>query len=50
MRGVFVSLIGRDEGRIRELGREVEGQIEGKVVTEQEVRETKARIRGTVSL
>jgi len=50
MRGVFVSLIGQNEGRIRELGREVEGQLEGKVVTEQEVRETKARIRGTVSL
>jgi len=46
MRGAFVSLIGQDEGRIRELGKEVEGQTEGRVVTEQEVRETK----GTVNL
>ena len=46
MRGAFVSLIGQDEGRIRELGKEVEGQTEGKVVTEQEVQETK----GTINL
>jgi hypothetical protein len=45
-KGVFVSLIGQDEGRIRELGKEVEGQTQGRVVTEQEVRETK----GTVNL
>lgn len=41
MKGVFVSLIGQNEGRVRELGREVEGQTQGKAVTEQEVRETK---------
>ena len=41
MRGAFVSLIGQDDGRIRELGKEVEGRTEGKVVTEQEVQETK---------
>ena len=46
MKGVFVSLIGQNEGRVRELGREVEGQTQGKAVTEQEVRETK----GIVSL
>ncbi|KAH9974332.1 Molybdopterin binding protein [Lactifluus volemus] len=41
MRGVYVSLIGQNEGRVRELGKEVEGEIQGKVVTEQEIREAK---------
>ena len=41
MKGVFVSLIGLDEERVRELGNEVAGRTQGKVVTEQEVRETK---------
>ena len=39
--GVYVSLIGQNEKRIRELGKEVEGEIQGKVVTEQEIREAK---------
>jgi len=41
MKGVYVSLIGRNENRIRELGKEVEENIQGKVVTEQEIREAK---------
>jgi hypothetical protein len=41
MRGVYVSLIGQDVERVRELGKEVEGAIQGKVVTEQEIREAK---------
>jgi len=41
MKGVYVSLIGQDETRIRELGIEVEENIQGKVVTEQEIREAK---------
>ena len=41
MKGVYVSLIGQDETRIRELGVEVEENIQGKVVTEQEIREAK---------
>ncbi|KAI9513507.1 MoaB/Mog domain-containing protein [Russula earlei] len=44
MKGVFVSLIGLNEGRIRELGKEVEGRTQGKAVTEQEVRETKGLV------
>ncbi len=40
-KGVYVSLIGRNENRIRELGKEVEENIQGKVVTEQEIREAK---------
>jgi len=44
MKGVFVSLIGQDEGRVRELGKEVEGQTQGKAVTEQEIRETKRSV------
>ncbi|KAH9990244.1 Molybdopterin binding protein [Russula compacta] len=44
MKGVFVSLIGRNEGRIRELGKEVEERIQGRVVTEQEIRETKRTV------
>ena len=43
-KGVFVSLIGQNEGRVRELGKEVEGQTEGRVVTEQEVREAKGTV------
>lgn len=43
-KGVFVSLIGQNERRIRELGKEVEGQTQGKVVTEQEVRERKGAV------
>ena len=41
MKGVYVSLIGQDETRIRELGIEVEENIQGKVVTEQEITEAK---------
>ena len=41
MKGVFVSLIGRNEERVRELGKEVEGQTQGRVLTEQEVLEKK---------
>jgi hypothetical protein len=41
MKGVFVSLIGQNEGRVRELGKEVERQTHGRVVTEQEVLEKK---------
>ena len=44
MKGVFVSLIGQDEGRVRELGKEVEGQTEGRAVTEQEIREAKSSV------
>jgi len=40
-KGVCVSLIGQNENRIRELGKEVEENIQGKVVTEQEIREAK---------
>ncbi|KAH9043604.1 putative molybdopterin binding domain-containing protein [Lactarius hengduanensis] len=40
-KGVYVSLIGQNEDRIRELGKEVEVNIQGKVVTEQEIREAK---------
>ncbi|KAI9438273.1 hypothetical protein H4582DRAFT_2076869 [Lactarius indigo] len=41
-KGVYVSLIGQNEDRIRELGKEVEVNIQGKVVTEQEIREAKS--------
>ena len=41
MKGVFVSLIGQNEERVRELGKEVEGQTQGRAVTEQEVLEKK---------
>lgn len=41
MKGVFVSLIGQNEERVRELGKEVERQTEGRAVTEQEVLEKK---------
>jgi hypothetical protein len=41
MKGVFVSLIGRNEVRVRELGKEVERQTQGRAVTEQEVIEKK---------
>lgn len=37
MKGVYVSLIGRNETRIRELGMEVEENIQGKVVTGQKI-------------
>jgi len=40
-KGVFVSLIGQDEERVRELGKEVERQTQGRAVTEQEVLEKK---------
>ena len=43
MKGVFVSLIGQNEERVRELGKEVEGQTQGRAVTEQEVLERKKR-------
>jgi molybdopterin-biosynthesis enzyme MoeA-like protein len=39
--GVFVSLIGQNEGRVRELGKEVERRTQGRAVTEQEVLEKK---------
>jgi hypothetical protein len=35
-KGVFVSLIGLNEGRIRELGEEVEAETQGKVVNDEE--------------
>jgi hypothetical protein len=35
--GVYVSLIGSDEQRVREIGREVEKEIMGNMVTEEEV-------------
>jgi len=41
MKGVFVSLIGQNEERVRELGKEVERQTQGRAVTEQEVLEKK---------
>lgn len=41
MKGVFVSLIGRNERRVRELGKEVERHTQGRAVTEQEVLEKK---------
>jgi hypothetical protein len=41
MKGVFVSLIGQNEGRVRELGKEVERQTQGRAVTEREVSEKK---------
>ncbi|KAI0299384.1 MoaB/Mog domain-containing protein [Multifurca ochricompacta] len=46
MKGVYVSLIGQNEERIRELGKEVEVKIQGKVVSEKEIREAK----GTTNL
>ncbi|KAH9968056.1 Molybdopterin binding protein [Russula dissimulans] len=44
MKGVFVSLIGLNEERVRRLGDEVAGRTQGKAVTEQEVRETKGLV------
>ncbi|THH18870.1 hypothetical protein EW146_g2169 [Bondarzewia mesenterica] len=41
MKGVYVSLIGPDENRVKELSEEVEREIQGRVVTEEEVREAK---------
>ncbi|KAI9464037.1 Molybdopterin binding protein [Lactarius psammicola] len=41
-KGVCVSLIGQNEDRIRELGKEVEVNTQGRVVTEQEIREAKS--------
>ncbi|TFK53048.1 Molybdopterin binding protein [Heliocybe sulcata] len=39
--GVYVSLIARDEKRVRELGDEVVKKLQGKVMTEEEVRQAK---------
>jgi hypothetical protein len=41
MKGVYVSLIGRPEARIRELAAEVEKEIQGRLVSEEEVKEAK---------
>ncbi|TFY74180.1 hypothetical protein EWM64_g9833 [Hericium alpestre] len=41
-RGVYVSLIGLDEKRINELSEEVKEELQGRIVTEEEVREAKA--------
>ncbi|KAI0060034.1 hypothetical protein BV25DRAFT_1828469 [Artomyces pyxidatus] len=41
MKGVYVSLIGFNEERVRELGTEVANELQGKVVTEEEVKEAK---------
>ncbi|KAI0046787.1 Molybdopterin binding protein [Auriscalpium vulgare] len=41
MKGVYVSLIGTDEAKVKELGEEVAKELQGKVVTEEEVREAK---------
>ena len=41
MKGVYVSLIGRPEARVRELAAEVEKEIQGRLVSEEEVKEAK---------
>ncbi|KAA1471936.1 Molybdopterin binding protein [Dentipellis sp. KUC8613] len=41
LKGVYVSLIGLDEKRVRELGEEVQREVQGKLVTEEEVKEAK---------
>ncbi|KAI0031505.1 MoaB/Mog domain-containing protein [Vararia minispora EC-137] len=40
-KGVFVSLIGRPEARVRELAAEVEKEVQGRLVSEEEVKEAK---------
>ena len=42
MKGVYVSLIGLDEKRVRDLSEEVGKEIQGRLVSEEEVREWKA--------
>lgn len=42
MKGVYVSLIGLDEKRVRILSEEVGKEIQGRLVSEEEVREWKA--------
>ena len=42
MKGVYVSLIGLDEKRVRYLSEEVGKEIQGRLVSEEEVREWKA--------
>jgi len=41
-KGVYVSLIGMNESRVRELSEEVETELQGKRVSEEEVKEAKA--------
>jgi molybdenum cofactor synthesis domain-containing protein len=41
--GVYVSLIGSDEARVKQVAEEVEREIEGRIVSEQEVNEKKVR-------
>lgn len=40
-KGVYVSLIGRDAQRIRELASEVETELQGRIVSDEEVLEAK---------
>lgn len=42
MKGVYISLIGMDRKRVNELCEEVEREVQGKLVSEEEVREAKA--------
>lgn len=42
MKGVYISLIGMDRKRVSELCEEIEREVQGKAVTEEEVREAKA--------
>lgn len=44
--GVYVSLIGSDEQRVREIGREVEKEIMGNMVTEEQVLQHKKQAGG----
>ena len=41
-RGVYVSLIGRDEAAVRKLGEEVAAALEGRVVSEEDAIREKA--------
>lgn len=42
MKGVYISLIGMDRKRVSELCEEVEREVQGKLVSEEEVKEAKA--------
>ncbi len=39
--GVYVSLIGRDRDKVQEVAKEVETEVGGKIVTEEEVKRRK---------
>ena len=43
-KGVYVSLIGRDQERIQALGEEVAREIQGRLVSEEEARKEKAAL------